>query len=187
MIPTFALAYAAAPMLNRAMDSSEVHAESPTEPPLSDDMARMMLRAARRGWEPPSAEELQRSFSQYEIRSVLGRGGMGAVYLGWQKSLDRLVAIKVLPPDVADGAADFAGRFAQEAKALARFQHPGIVAVHDAGATDDGLLYFVMEYVEGSDLQRLLAAHGRLPPVQALRIASAVCDALACEIGRAHV
>ncbi len=119
------------------------------------------------------------SFPQYEITQMLGRGGMGAVYKGWQKSLDRFVAIKILAPSFDDGGdAHFDERFTREAKALAQLKHPGIVAVYDAGETADGLRYFVMEYVEGTDVDDLVAAQGRLPLAQALAITTHVCDAL---------
>ena len=136
-------------------------------------------RSARSdAWLPPSAAELQRSFPQYEIRGMLGHGGMGAVYKGWQRSLDRIVAIKILPASVADDGMNYAERFKQEARAMAKFRHPGIVAVYDAGETLNGLLYFVMEYVEGTDVAQLITEYGRLPVAQALRIARRVCEAL---------
>jgi serine/threonine protein kinase/formylglycine-generating enzyme required for sulfatase activity len=129
-------------------------------------------------WQAPTPEEVQRSFPLYEIISCLGRGGMGAVYKGWQKSLHRFVAIKILPPEADLETADFAERFQREARALARLQHPGIVAVHDAGETADGLLYFVMEYVEGTDVHKMVASTGKLAPDRALAITVQVCDAL---------
>ena len=158
------------------------------EPSLGvSDAAAAMLGAGRSqgpglAWQPPSPEELQRDFPLYEIRGILGRGGMGAVYRGWQKSLDRFVALKILPPGLDDGIAGFTERFKREAKAMAQLQHPGIVAVFDAGTTSGGLLYFVMECVTGTDVHRLLSERGRLDPAEALRITSAVCDAL----GYAH-
>ena len=152
---------------------------------MSSSAAAAMLgavqpRAARGGWQPPAPAELQRDFPQYEIVAMIGRGGMGAVFSAWQRSLDRLVAIKILPPDIEDGLGNFAQRFKQEAKAMAQFHHPGIVAVYDAGETPAGLLYFIMEFIEGTNVQQLLAAQGRLPVEQALGIAAHVCDALAC-------
>ena len=154
---------------------------------MTDSVLGGMLGAGRskpRGvaWQPPLPEELQRDFPQYEIRGILGRGGMGAVYKGWQKSLDRFVAIKILPPGFDDGVSDFSERFKREAKAMAHLKHPGIVAVHDAGETSGGLLYFVMECIEGTDVQRLVNEHGRIEPGEALRITSHVCAAL----GYAH-
>ena len=163
--------------------------------PLSDSHLGAMLKiglppqSQRAGgaWQPPAPEELQRDFPQYEIRGILGRGGMGAVYKGWQKSLDRFVAIKILPPGLDGGDVDFTARFKREAKAMAQLKHNGIVAVHDTGQTAGGLLYFVMEHVEGTDVQRLVALRGRLEPAEALRITSAVCDALAYAHGQGFV
>jgi serine/threonine protein kinase len=137
---------------------------------------------ARGPWQPPAPEDLQRDFPQYEFRSIIGRGGMGAVYKAWQKSLDRFVAIKILPPVLDDGFSGFTERFKREAKAMAQLKHPGIVAVYEAGTTASGLLYFAMEFIEGTDLQRLVAERGRIEPGEALRITSAVCEAL----GYAH-
>jgi serine/threonine protein kinase len=98
-------------------------------------------------WHPPTIEEIQALFPQYEIVGLLGRGGMGAVYKGWQRSLDRFVAIKILPPGRTDDS-QYAERFKQEARSMAKLSHPGIVAVFDAGETSDGMLYFVMEFIE---------------------------------------
>ena len=78
----------------------------------------------RAPWEPPTPEELQPDFPQYEISAVLGHGGMGAVYKRWQKSLDRFVAIKILPPDPDSGMAGFTRRFKREAKAMAPASSP---------------------------------------------------------------
>lgn len=130
-------------------------------------------------WTPPTCEELQRGLPQYEVLAMIGRGGMGAVYRCRQKSLDRDVAIKVLPADANRFDADFAVRFKREGKAMARLTHPGIIAIHDAGETADGLLYFVMEFVEGASVAKLLAAEGHLPARRAVEIALRVCDALA--------
>ncbi len=130
-------------------------------------------------WQPPAPEVLQEEFPLYEIQAVLGRGGMGAVYKARHRKLDRVEAIKILPPETDDETAEFAERFKREAMALARLNHPGIVAVHDAGETASGLRFFVMECVEGTDVQKLVVARGRLEPGEALRITSAVCAALA--------
>jgi len=129
-------------------------------------------------WEPPTPEELQREISQYKILDLLGRGGMGAVYKGWQVSLDRYVAIKILPPGVDDADAQFTARFKQEARTMAKFQHPGIVSVYDAGETGTGLLYIVMEFVEGTDVAQMVKSQGRLTVDYALAITAHVCDAL---------
>lgn len=152
-------------------------------PGLSDSTFAAMFAAGTRQeigpWQFPSSEDLQRSLPQFEIIALLGRGGMGAVYKGLQRSLDRFVAIKILPSAVESSDLDFATRFEREAKSMARLKHPGIIPVHDAGETADGLLYFVMDYVDGTDLQKTLAARRLLPPGEALGLARQVCDALA--------
>ena len=127
-------------------------------------------------WTPPTSESLAPLFPAYEIGALLGRGGMGAVYRARQKSLDRPVAIKLLPFDLGVRE-DFAERFRREATALARLSHPHIVAVHDFGQADDGHFFMVMEYVEGTDLAARLRA-GPLPPEEALAIVRQVCEAL---------
>ncbi|MEQ1859666.1 MAG: bifunctional serine/threonine-protein kinase/formylglycine-generating enzyme family protein [Chthoniobacteraceae bacterium] len=128
------------------------------------------------GWVPPAPEAIGPLFPAFEIEALLGRGGMGAVYRARQKSLDRLVAIKLLPFELGVRE-DFAERFRREATSLARLSHPHIVAVHDFGQADDGHFFMVMEYVEGSDLAARLQA-GPLPPEDALAIVRQVCDAL---------
>ena len=154
-----------------------------------------------RGWQPPALEELQRVLPQYEISAFVARGGMGAVYKGVQRTLKRPVAIKVLPPEADDGDLHFAERFKREAQAMARLSHPNIVTVYDAGEVMLGeterpgvaeprseqetgraggtLLYFVMEYIEGTDVARLIAAEGALGARRAVEITVAVCEALA--------
>jgi serine/threonine protein kinase len=124
---------------------------------------------------PPAPAELGRHFPQLEILQLLGQGGMGAVYQARQTKLDRLVAIKILPPEVARDPA-FAERFTREARALARLNHPNIVTVHDFGDVD-GLYYFTMEYVNGHNLRDLLQA-GALPADQTRAIVPQLCDAL---------
>lgn len=124
---------------------------------------------------PPTIDELAPHFPQLEMLAFVGRGGMGAVYKARQKELDRLVALKILPPGFGEDPA-FADRFVQEAKAMARLNHPGIVTIHDFGRTD-GLYYFVMEFVDGTTLRQLLN-YERLAPREALAIVPQICDAL---------
>jgi len=99
-----------------------------------------------------------------------------------QLSLDRQVAIKLLPPAIEKQDAAFAERFKNEARLMGRMNHPAIVSVYDFGRTTDGQLYFVMEYVDGTDVQRMIAREGRLPPEHALAVTAHLCDAL----GYAH-
>ncbi|MGA2661864.1 MAG: protein kinase [Verrucomicrobiota bacterium] len=124
---------------------------------------------------PPSAQELAPHFPQLEILEVIGKGGMGVVYKVRQKELERVAALKILPPGIGGDPA-FAERFAREAKALARLNHPGIVTIYDSGRTG-GLFYFLMECVDGVSLGRLMRA-GRMAPREALAIVPQLCDAL---------
>ncbi len=105
---------------------------------------------------PPSVEELNGALEAYDVLEILGRGGMGAVYKARQASLDRLVAIKILPKFDDEAGVAFAERFQREARALAKLSHPNIVGVYDFGETRDGYLYIVMEYVDGTDLFQLI-------------------------------
>ncbi len=136
--------------------------------------------SSRQGWQPPTVEQLQQALPQYEISALIACGGMGAVYKGTQRALNRPVAIKILPPEMEADTGDlqFAARFKQEAQAMARLSHPNIVAVFDAGAVGN-LLFFVMEFIEGTDVAQLIASEGRLEAARAIQIISAVCDALA--------
>jgi serine/threonine protein kinase/tetratricopeptide (TPR) repeat protein len=133
---------------------------------------------------PPSAAELGPLFPQLEILELIGKGGMGAVYKARQRELDRVVALKILPPGIGNNPA-FAERFAREARALARLNHPGIVTLYEFGAASPSqlstftsqLYYFLMEFVDGVNLRQLLHA-GRIAPREALAIVPAICDAL---------
>ena len=157
---------------------------SPPEGTQGLDPAELLRRALQsdpatgtaKGWTPPAPEDLARLLPQYQIESLLGRGGMGAVYKGRQTGLDRAVAIKLLPSEMAADA-QFVTRFQREARTLARLQHPGIVAVHDFGQTSEGHLYFVMEFVDGTDLAHIIHGVGLEPP-QVLEVITQICDAL---------
>jgi hypothetical protein len=94
-----------------------------------------------------------RSLGQYQIVQRLGEGGMATVYKAFQPSLNRYVAIKVLPPDLARQQPDFAARFAREAHAVAQLQHPHILSIYDFGRESD-LSYIVMQFVEAGTLQQ---------------------------------
>ena len=132
----------------------------------------------RRLWSPPSLGEMQALLPQFRFSGLLGRGGMGAVYRATQLSLDRLVAIKILPLDLLSyDEANFAERFRNEAVLMARLNHPGIVSVHESGEVG-GLLYIVMEYVDGTDVGRLIQGVGRIEPNRATGILIQVCEAL---------
>jgi serine/threonine protein kinase len=157
---------------------------------------------------PPSVAELAPLFPQLEILELIGMGGMGAVYKARQKELDRLVALKILPPGIGRDAA-FAGRFAREARALAKLNHPGIVTLYEfghvgqtsrlsqtsetipAGSTPQGgiseknetgatpvLLFYFLMGFVDGVNLRQLLHAGRIAPREALAIVPQICDAL---------
>jgi tRNA A-37 threonylcarbamoyl transferase component Bud32 len=144
--------------------------EAPRDTPLPEDR-----RSPYPAFVPPAPAELARHFPQLEILELVGQGGMGAVYKARQPKLDRLVAVKVLPPEVARDPA-FAERFTREARSLARLNHANIVTIYDFGESD-GLYYFTMEFVDGKTVRELLHA-GALAASQALQVVPQVCDAL---------
>jgi serine/threonine protein kinase len=123
----------------------------------------------------PQPADLAQHFPHLEILDLLGQGGMGAVYKARQSKLDRLVALKVLPPEAGRDPA-FAERFTREARALARLNHPNIVTVYDFGQAGT-LWYFLMEYVDGANLRRVFQS-SRVQPSEALKIVPQICDAL---------
>jgi serine/threonine protein kinase len=155
-------------------------------------------RAAADDYAAPTPAELASRFPDLEILEPLGRGGMGVVYKARQKQLDRLIALKILSPKIARDPA-FAERFVREARAMAKLNHPHIVAVYDFGQMppgergtgastssssaemktggEDTLYYFLMELVDGVTLRRLLDT-GKLAPEEALAIVPQICEAL---------
>ncbi|MHC4656476.1 MAG: protein kinase domain-containing protein [Planctomycetota bacterium] len=128
------------------------------------------------GFVPPEPAELAEKFPQLEIIELLGQGGMGAVYKARQKQLERLVALKILPPEVGRDPA-FAERFAREARSMAKLNHQYVVTLYEFGHTEDGLYYFLMEFVDGTDLRHLIQT-GELGTDEALAIVPQVCEAL---------
>jgi serine/threonine protein kinase len=124
---------------------------------------------------PLTPEQIAPHFPQLEILECLGRGGMGVVYKARQKSLNRLVALKLLAPERV-GDAKFAERFTREAQALAALNHPNIVTIHDFGQAG-GFYFLLMEFVDGLNLRRLLRTR-KFTPEEALAIVPPLCDAL---------
>jgi tRNA A-37 threonylcarbamoyl transferase component Bud32 len=137
------------------------------------------------GWNPtspyaaaptlPDLQELAKLFPELEILELVGRGGMGAVYKARQPNLDRIVALKILLPDIGKDPT-FAERFSREARALARLNHPHIVSVYDSG-NRGGLYFFLMEYVDGVNLRQAIQAE-QISPEKALAIVPQICEAL---------
>ncbi|HEX4601903.1 MAG TPA: serine/threonine-protein kinase [Gemmatimonadales bacterium] len=125
----------------------------------------------------PTPTRLARALgAKYEVRRLIGRGGFAEVYELWDKDLDRRLACKVLHPEIA-WTPGMLARFRQEAKALARLQHPAILPIHFAG-DGQGLVYYVMPFVEGESLAEALRRRGSYPTDDALVIADPILDAL---------
>ena len=114
--------------------------------------------------------------AEYELLSVLGQGGFARVYRARDRRLDRLVAIKVIRPEVM-GSQEFVDSFRNESIALAKLRHPGIVPIYDIRERG-GLIYYVMPLVQGTTLEARMG-RTRLPPLEARRILSELADALA--------
>lgn len=127
------------------------------------------------GFTPPKPHELEQHFPQLEILDLAGHGGMGAVYKARQRGLDRMVALKILPPEVGKDPS-FAVRFEREARALAKLSHPNIVGVHDSG-NSGGFYWVLMEYVDGVNLREAIQTK-ELSPEEALAIVPQICEAL---------
>ena len=116
------------------------------------------------------------SFHGYVIKRLLGKGGLGAVYLARHEILDSDFAIKVLPPGTDP---EFVKRFLREAKLATRLRHRNLVAVHDCGVDERrGLYFLVMDYVDGGDLRQEIAFSGRIERTRALDIVYQVASAL---------
>ena len=112
----------------------------------------------------------------YRIQALLGRGGMGVVYLAEQLGPRRPVALKLLSAP-ATGGEGFRERFLRESELAAAIDHPNVLPVYDAGETD-GVLWIAMRYVDGIDLAALLEREGPLDPGQALALGGQVAGAL---------
>lgn len=119
-----------------------------------------------------------RRLGRYRLTAPIGKGGMGDVWLAWDPALRRNVALKILR-DPGEGDDRALVRFEREALAASRLSSPHTVRVFDFGASDDGVYYLAMEYLEGMDLGRLVEAEGPLPPARAARLAAQACLSLA--------
>src|SRR3970282_1433029 len=104
--------------------------------------------------------------ASYTLEGEIGRGGMGVVYNARDERLKRRVAVKVLPPDLAFRE-EIRLRFLREAETAARLSPPNIGPIHSVGEGPDGLVYFVMAFVDGESIAQKLKRRGRLPPEEA--------------------
>jgi tRNA A-37 threonylcarbamoyl transferase component Bud32 len=124
-----------------------------------------------------------REMGSYELGELLGRGGMGEVYKATHRMLARPAAIKLIRPEMlrsqhGESAEIITQRFRREAEAAANLRSPHTVELYDFGVTDDGTMYYVMELLDGMDLQSLVRAHGPLPAGRAIALLRQVCASL---------
>ena len=122
-------------------------------------------------------EEKRILANRYELIQKIGSGGMALVYQAYDTALDRQVAVKVLRDEYVDQP-DFIRQFQREAKAVAKLSHQNIVNIYDFG-TSDGLMYLVMEYVDGCTLKELITKHGPLPIQQIVDYSIQICYGMA--------
>jgi serine/threonine-protein kinase len=149
--------------------------------------AAAFLFAARRFTASLENYSSTRAIGPYRLLSPLGAGGMGEVYLAEHRTLKRLCAIKLIRPELADDAQILA-RFEREVRATAQLTNWNTVAVFDSGRTDDGTVYYVMEYLTGLSLDDMLQAHGPQPAERVVHLLRQACRSLseAHAIGLVH-
>ena len=155
-----------------------------------DKFAETLQHCPRDGTALFSDEVLSRvgmQLKDHEIQAVLGEGGMGAVYRARHVVIEKPVAIKILNDSFARQK-DMVEQFIVEAKASSRIRHPNIIDVTDFGTTPEGLVFLIMEYLEGDSLESRLHQAGRLPPFEAINIVKQVVRGLgaAHELGIVH-
>ena len=125
-----------------------------------------------------------REMGSYQLGDLLGRGGMGEVYKATHRMLARPAAIKLIRPEMlrardTESAQVAVRRFRREAEAAANLRSPHTVELYDFGVTEDETLYFVMELLDGLDLETLVRVHGPVPPDRTIHILRQVCESLA--------
>jgi serine/threonine-protein kinase len=119
----------------------------------------------------------ERRVGRYRLQAPIGKGGMGEVWLAWDLTLRRNVALKLLRLEAAQSP-DFVKRFEREARAASQLRGPHVVQIYDFGASDDGLYYLAMEYLTGMDLDSLVERFGPLPENRAAGFIMQACRAL---------
>jgi serine/threonine-protein kinase len=126
--------------------------------------------------------------NKYRVVKLLGEGGMGAVYMGDQQlgTKTRHVAIKTLHPHLSKDPKVLA-RFEREVGTVAELEHPNTIQVYDFGKTDDGILYIVMEFIQGMNLADLLEKNGAMEPARVEKILNQICGSLEEAHGRGIV
>lgn len=143
---------------------------------LLEEGLRPATSPARPEWSALSVEEVASMLPAYEVRRMVGHGGMGAVYEAVQRDLQRRVAIKLLSPALAERPG-LSVRFRHESRLMASLLHPGIVQVYEAGETAEGHLFYAMEFIDGEDLATRMH-RGRLPVEESVQLIAQTADAL---------
>lgn len=124
-----------------------------------------------------NARKQLKELGKYQLKELIGSGGMGEVYLAEHILLRRPCAVKLIAPANADDEKQIA-RFEREVKATAALTHPNTVEIYDYGRTEDGTFYYAMEYLSGLDLNELVERFGALPPARAIHLLQQACGAL---------
>ncbi len=145
---------------------------SSNRPSRSDRSFKLPPEMGEEGKDPYIGREI----GGCKILRRIARGGMGTVYQAEQVHLGRIVALKILAPELAKDST-FIKRFVQEARAVAELSHPGIIHIIDAGASE-GSFYFTMEFIEGENLNQIIKRRGKLPLDESLSITEQVASAL---------
>jgi serine/threonine-protein kinase len=138
----------------------------------------LLVVAGHRVWALRRQVFESRNIGRYRLRRRIGRGGMGEVWLAHHPGLRRDVAIKLLRPDSGADATAIA-RFEREVEATTELTHPHTIRIFDHGVTEDGLWFYVMELLEGTDLDSLVEREGPLPPARAVNLIGQAARALA--------
>jgi serine/threonine-protein kinase len=138
--------------------------------------AALSVAGTHRLWSLRRQVYQDRSVGRYRLKELIGRGGMGEVWVAHHDALQRKVAVKILRPEKV--TQETLVRFEREIRATSRLTHPNTVRVYDCGITEDGLCFYVMELVHGQDLASVLHQHGPFRPDQVLRLARQVAGAL---------
>jgi len=142
-------------------------------------LAAVLLAA---GWSTLVVKRLRREvgdarmLGQYRLEREIGEGGMGRVFLARHALLKRPTAVKMLKPHMATD--EIVARFEREVQLASQLIHPNTVEVYDYGRTSEGVFYYVMEYLEGETLDKIVADHGAMPLARALHVLKQICAAL---------
>ncbi|MEQ1840999.1 MAG: serine/threonine-protein kinase, partial [Verrucomicrobiales bacterium] len=145
--------------------------------PVNDSAPTQPTQAGPKRFAPPSIEELNGTIPGYELSLMFNLDDTGALYRARHTTLDRDVCIKILPPPPEVEHGGYLESFRTEAHTMAKLHHPNIIKVYDSGETTDGLPYFVMEYVEGSILRRMID-FGQISMEHVLGWIPPLCEAL---------